>query len=130
MLGLVRPKPASVASAIAARASVARSAPEGRINHHTAIATGSWWAMIAISIPCPWPPTCAPASAIPSVKAFLTSPGLFSNISAHWYDQLPDTPALELLGSDRSSLPTRVYERYPELVGTVFDRLALMSQLL
>ncbi len=60
---------------------------------------------------------------IPSVKVFLTSPGLFNNLSAHWYDQLPDTPPLELLNSDAANLPTHVYDRYPELIQTVFDRL-------
>jgi hypothetical protein len=60
---------------------------------------------------------------VPSMNLYRTTPAIFSDPSAHWYDKLPYPPALQIYLPDPRSLASRLHGRHPELLGAFFARL-------
>lgn len=60
---------------------------------------------------------------VPSMNLYRTTPAIFSDPSAHWYDKLPYAPALQIYLPEERTLATRLYRRQPELIHAFFKRL-------
>ncbi len=60
---------------------------------------------------------------VPSMNLYRTTPAIFSDPSAHWYDKLPYPPALQIYLPEERSLGTRLHRRHSELLRAFFARL-------
>lgn len=60
-------------------------------------------------------------SCIPSIDAQLWQPNLDSPLEDRWLTRLPDTPRLEMLGSDLNRVGCAAYPRMVELTGHLFE---------
>lgn len=63
---------------------------------------------------------------VPSMNLYRTTPAIFSNPSAHWYDLLPYPPTLQIYRPEQArseTLKSPFHRRHPELVNEFFSRL-------
>lgn len=60
---------------------------------------------------------------VPTMQLYRTTPAIFSNPSAHWYDLLPYSPELRLYRPAEAGLASRFHRRHAELLGVFFEKL-------